>query len=67
VRRAVDAGVTLTVSSDAHHPADLLNLRYGVGTAQRGWARREDVLNCRDVEGLREFVERKRRWRNGRA
>ena len=67
VRRAVDAGVTLTVSSDAHHPADLLNLRYGVGTAQRGWARRDDVLNCRDVEGLREFVERKRRWRNGRA
>lgn len=60
VRRAVDAGVTLTISSDAHAPGDLGNLRFGVGTAQRGWAQVRDVLNCRDVDGVREFVARKR-------
>lgn len=60
VRRAVEAGVTLTISSDAHQPSELDNLRFGIGTAQRGWARGDDVLNCRDVEGVREFVARKR-------
>jgi len=60
VRRAVDAGVTLTISSDAHIQSEISNLRYGVGTAQRGWARVSDVLNCRDVDGVRDFVARKR-------
>ncbi len=60
VRRAVDAGVTLTISSDAHQPSELDNLRFGIATAQRGWARAADVLNCRDLDGLRDFVERKR-------
>jgi DNA polymerase (family 10) len=60
VRRAVDAGVTLTISSDAHQPSEIDNLRYGIGTAQRGWARAADVLNCRDLDGLRDFVARKR-------
>lgn len=60
VRRAVDAGVTLTISSDAHQPSELDHLRFGIATAQRGWARTADVLNCRDVDGLREFVARKR-------
>jgi DNA polymerase (family 10) len=61
VRRAVDAGVTLTISSDAHMPSELDHLRFGVGYAQRGWAKVDDVLNCRDVEQIREFAERKRR------
>lgn len=63
VRRAVDAGVTLTISSDAHDPRELDNLRFGIATAQRGWARAADVLNCRDLDGLREFVDRKRALR----
>jgi DNA polymerase (family 10) len=60
VRRAVDAGVTLTISSDAHQPSELDHLRFGIATAQRGWARPSDVLNCRDLDGVREFVARKR-------
>lgn len=60
VRRAVDAGVVLTISSDAHQPSELDNLRFGIATAQRGWASAADVLNCRDLDGLREFVDRKR-------
>lgn len=63
VRRAVEAGATLTISSDAHSVGDLDNLRYGVLTAQRGWATPASILNCRDVEGLRAFVAAKReRW-----
>ena len=65
VRRAVDAGVTLTIGSDAHSVGDLDNLRWAVRTAQRGWATAGDVLNCRDVDGVRAFVASKRDGRRG--
>ena len=60
VRRAVEAGVTLTISCDAHSIGDLGSMRYGVATAQRGWATPDDVLNCRSLQGLLDFVAAKR-------
>ena len=60
VRRAVEAGVTLTISCDAHSLGDLDAMRYGVWTAQRGWATAADVLNTGDVAQLRAFVAAKR-------
>ncbi len=60
VRRAVDAGVTLTISCDAHSLGDLGAMRYGVWTAQRGWATAADVLNTRSAEDLAAFVRAKR-------
>ncbi len=60
VRRAIDAGITLTIGSDAHSVGDLDNLRWAVKTAQRGWATVGDVLNCRDLDGVRGFVRAKR-------
>jgi len=59
-RRAVEAGVTLTISCDAHSVGDLQSMRYGVQTAQRGWARPADVLNTRSLPELRAFVGAKR-------
>ncbi|MFB6080909.1 MAG: DNA polymerase/3'-5' exonuclease PolX [Haloferacaceae archaeon] len=56
VRTAVEAGATLAVNTDAHVPAELDNARYGVHTARRGWAEATDVLNAREVDGLREFL-----------
>ena len=52
VRRAVDAGVRLAVSCDAHAVGELDNLRWGVATAQRGWATPRDVLNCLPLNDL---------------
>lgn len=60
VRRAVEGGAQLAISCDAHSIGDLDNLRYGVATAQRGWATPADVLNCRELEGLLDFVAAKR-------
>lgn len=60
VRRAVEAGVALTISCDAHSIGDLDNMRYGVATAQRGWATPTDIVNCRDLEGLLAFTAAKR-------
>jgi len=56
VRVAVEAGATVVVNTDAHRPAELANVRYGVHTARRGWAETADVLNARDAAGVREFL-----------
>ncbi len=44
-RLAKDAGVPVVISSDAHHAAQLANLRFGVWVARRGWLEAKDVLN----------------------
>jgi DNA polymerase (family 10) len=57
VQTALDAGATIAIDTDAHRPASYELLRYGVHTARRGWAEAGDVLNTRDADGIRSFVE----------
>lgn len=38
-------------------------LRYGIGTAQRGWLTADDVINAWPLAQLAEFIEAKRRHR----
>lgn len=45
-RRAMQAGVKLAINTDAHAPADLEWMRYGVIVARRAWLTRNDVVNC---------------------
>jgi DNA polymerase (family 10) len=60
-RRAVAAGVTLTIDSDGHRAEWLgRQMRFGVGTARRGWVEPHHVLNTRGVDDVRAFVARKR-------
>jgi DNA polymerase (family 10) len=60
-RRAAAAGVMLTVDSDCHR-ADALarQMRWGLGTARRGWIEPRHVLNTRSADEVRRFVARKR-------
>jgi DNA polymerase (family 10) len=60
-RQAAAAGVTLVVNSDCHRSEALgRQMSFGVGTARRGWVAPEQVLNTRGIEGIREFIARKR-------
>jgi DNA polymerase (family 10) len=52
VRLAVDAGVSIVVSTDAHSVGGLDNMTFAVGTARRGWARSSDVVNTRPLDLL---------------
>ncbi len=52
VRSAKRKGCRFTISTDAHRPAHLHNMRYGVITARRGWLQTADVMNARP---LRDF------------
>jgi DNA polymerase (family 10) len=56
VRLAVEAGVPIVCSTDAHSVRGLGNMQLAVMTARRGWATAADVLNTRgldEVLGLR--------------
>ena len=48
-RLAVEAGVPLVVSTDAHSVRGLTNMELAVATARRGWATAADVLNTRPL------------------
>ncbi|PSP45694.1 DNA polymerase/3'-5' exonuclease PolX [Halobacteriales archaeon QH_10_70_21] len=56
VKVAVEAGATISINTDAHRPRSYEYVRYGVHTARRGWCEPADVLNCRDADGVREFL-----------
>ena len=58
VRRAVELGVPLVVSTDAHHPDQLAQMPYGVATARRGWAGPAHILNTRPLEEVLAFSRR---------
>ena len=49
IRSAKAKGCRFTISTDAHRPAHLNNMRYGVVTARRGWLEAADVLNTRPL------------------
>jgi DNA polymerase (family 10) len=60
-RRAVQAGVTLSVDSDAHRTEMLeRHMTLGLLTARRGWVQRDDVLNTRSLNEVRQFLAVKR-------
>ena len=60
-RRAAAAGVTIAIDSDCHRAEWLARqMRFGVGTARRGWIEPEQVLNTRGIEEVRAFIARKR-------
>jgi DNA polymerase (family 10) len=56
IRAARERGIPLVISVDAHSTAALDYIRFGVGTARRGWVRRGEVLNTLDVAGFARAV-----------
>ncbi len=52
VRVAVEAGVAIVCSTDAHSVAGLDNMALAVHTARRGRAHAADVLNTRPIQAL---------------
>ena len=52
IRLAIEAGVPIVVSTDAHSVRGLGNMRLAVHTARRGWATAADVVNTRPLAEL---------------
>jgi len=58
--RALVAGVMLTINTDAHHVDQLDQMRFGVTTARRARATKNDVANCLTLADLRKHIAQKR-------
>ncbi|MGE5446442.1 MAG: DNA polymerase/3'-5' exonuclease PolX [Ignavibacteriales bacterium] len=56
VRKAVNAGVKIVISTDSHVPDELHMMRLGVATARRGWAEKKDVLNTMRFNELSKWL-----------
>jgi len=55
---AKSVGVKIAISTDAHTPAELGNLRFGLDQARRGWLTAPDVINTRPLAALRKLLKR---------
>ena len=56
-RAAVEAGVRIVISTDAHRVHELDNLELGVAQARRGWLTSEVVVNTRTWAQVKKLHE----------
>jgi len=59
VHRAKELDVPVVISTDAHSPAGLTDMRFGVDQARRGWLEAADVLNTRTLTEFRSWLGRR--------
>jgi DNA polymerase (family 10) len=57
VRKAVQLGAMLGISSDSHSTSHLRYLELGVAQARRGWATAKDIANTRKLEEFRKLLK----------
>ncbi|HOG16999.1 MAG TPA: DNA polymerase/3'-5' exonuclease PolX [Syntrophales bacterium] len=58
IRQARDRGVMLAIGTDAHAADHLSLMRFGIGTARRGWCGPKDVLNTRRLGEVLAWLRR---------
>jgi DNA polymerase (family 10) len=58
IRRARELGCRFVISTDAHHPKHLANIRFGVQMARRGWLGPADVVNTLPLAEFRAALGR---------
>jgi DNA polymerase (family 10) len=66
-KRAIELGCLLAVNTDAHHPEHFSLAHFGVGTARRGWASADQVINAWPVEKLLQWLDERGHRRPPRA
>ena len=58
-------GVKCSINPDAHHTSHLQFLKFGVGTARKGWLTRHDVVNTLPLGKIEAVLSAKRpNWKN---
>jgi DNA polymerase (family 10) len=61
VKMAVEAGVKLIIGTDSHYTAQLAYMGFGIATAGRGWATKDDVVNTMPVAKLETWLAGKKK------
>lgn len=55
---AKEKNVLVCINTDAHSIGELNWMSFGVITARRGWLEKKDVLNCKELKDLLNFLKR---------
>jgi DNA polymerase (family 10) len=56
VKRAIEAGCRLVISTDSHNAGHLRFIQLGIATARRGWARKYDIINTLSLNELMKLM-----------
>ncbi len=57
---AKSKSVKCAINPDAHHTSQLQFLKFGTGTARKGWLSRDDVVNCLPLGKIEDVLAKKR-------
>jgi DNA polymerase (family 10) len=57
VREAMEAGVRISIDTDAHDESVLSLVKYGVSQARRAWVEKDRVINCMPLGNFEKYLE----------
>ena len=57
-REAVEAGVRISIDTDAHDEGALFLVKYGVSQARRAWIEKKSIINCLPWPAFEEYLKR---------
>ncbi len=60
-QRARELGVLAVINPDAHSREGLAEVRFGINVAQKGWLRKQDILNTLPLDGMKDWLREKKR------
>ena len=55
-RRAKELGIPVALTTDAHTPSEFDFMEMAVTVARRGWLTKDDILNCKTYDELRDWL-----------
>ena len=58
IRKCVEAGVKMSIDSDAHNIGHMRFLEHGIAQARRGWAKRGDIINAHPLERMLKMLKK---------
>ena len=56
IREAVKRKIKLAINSDSHALEQMEFIKYGVATARRGWAQKEDIINTQGMGEIKKIL-----------
>lgn len=54
--KALEKDVKLIINSDSHSAAHMINMKYGILTARRAWATKNDIVNTQNLTQVRKLL-----------
>ena len=57
IKKAKEMGVKMIINTDAHHVDQMRFIELGIAQARRGWAEKEDIINCWPLEKMLKFFK----------